>query len=95
MNKIKHELKVAGKRVILVITEKKDRIDLEWKLPDGFIRPENIQEFQEKFISFLRRYDTDKRPTHIVHPVSGQHAFIYGDAENSVGFVVPGDFNGN
>lgn len=95
MNKTIHEAKVSGKRIVMILEEKPDRIEVSWKLPDGLIDPKDMPEFQKVFEPLLQKYDTDPRPTHIVHPVSGEHAFIYGNTEDSIGIIVPGKYDGN
>jgi len=89
-----HVLQTGHRLFKLTITELPDRIKVEHWVSRLGAGPD-IGQIEKFFVSKLAKYDSDPRPTEVVHPVTGDRAVTYGDATNSITIIIPSNNHAN
>jgi len=97
MKKFKYSKMIGPHRVEVEFIERKDMVEFSIKchpfLKEGDI--ETMERYKEFLLPLLEKYDSDPRPTRMIHPISGQVLTVIGNADDSIGIITPGNFKKN
>ena len=83
-----HHIKLPKRIGVCILTEHPDRIEVTVhfsKIGDFG----DVAELEQWLTPIYERYDNDPRPVVSIHPRTGETAVVWGDANNSIGMIIP------
>lgn len=82
-------LQLPKRTVALTVTEHDDRIEFGLKFSAVGSNFCDTPQLQKWLHSIFEKYDSDPRPSIMVHPGTGEKVTLWGDAKHCVGIYQP------